>query len=297
MSARSFAGIAKRLREAASDAAWVQWHALGGQVAARLPTSIVDPEALLLVSLALGDTEPRFRDMLVGFMKADTRRISVQRLRRVASLFPPRVASALGHFASGVSAAGDARWKRLAAGRTLEGRAGKVGSAAVRLTQAGSLMLRLRAAFGVDVRADVLSFFLGSQGVPASIPDMRTDLGYATNSLRSACESLHEAGLVTVHATRPARYGLRWSHWQRFLDIEIWPWHRWSSIYATTVALQDWLAEHASKTVSPTIDRMLTAEWIGKHGALLAALEVDLDRAQSLSDLADFLTHHLESWS
>lgn len=300
MSAPRFARLAKRLRDAVADAAWVQWHALGGQVAGRVPTSIVDPEALLLATISLADVEPRFRDLLGGFMSADTRRISVQRLRRLAESFPARVREGLGRFAQGAVDAGDPRWRRLASGKAMTvGRPGKVGSAVSRFGDPGSLMLRMRAAFGVDVRADVITYLIGNQGGPADIRAMRVELGYVTNSLRSACESLEEAGLMSSTSTRPAQYRLPWGRWQRFLELSVTPWHSWSAAYGLAMELHDWLRAHEGREPSVSTERILVREWSDAHAGQVVLLGIDPDATapRTFESLGGSIAGTLERWA
>ena len=295
MSARRYARLASRLQQAAADAAWVQWRVLGGQVAARLPASIVDPEALLLVSLAMSPDEPRLLDLLSGFAGSGTDSISIQRLRRLATAFPPRVSDDVGRFARSATAAGDHRWARLAAGKPLApGRAGKVGNAAERILERGSLMLRLRTAFGVDVRADVLAYLLGIADSRAGIGEMTVELGYAANSIRGACEALVESGLILGGPERPARYHVRWRRWQQFLDLERTPWFPWGRAYALVTALRDWLRSHEAREPSGDVERMLFREWREEHRKDLALLEIGTTEA-SLDTVVEVLTGLIET--
>ena len=278
MSARRFAHLANRLRQAAADAAWVQWRALGGQVAARLPGSIVDPEALLLVSLSLADDEPRLRDMLSGFARGDTGRISIQRLRQLVPLFPESATSRLGGFAHDAFEAGDHRWRGLAGKPSARGgRPGKVAGAADRILEPGSLMLRLRSALGLDARADVLCFLLGRYGEPADIRDMTDDLGYAANSVRGACEDLAEAGFIRGGSERPVLYRLAWRRWQHFLDITMVPWHPWGRAYGFSLGLAQWLRELAAQAPPAGVERMLLVEWLDRHRGELERLDIGGD--------------------
>src|SRR5687767_9805057 len=56
---------AAHLRDATLDVIWRQWAALGGSAASRARAhAVVDPEALVLASLAFVSEEPRLADVL-----------------------------------------------------------------------------------------------------------------------------------------------------------------------------------------------------------------------------------------
>ena len=70
-------------RQAAVRVAWAQWSSLGAPTAdASSATSIIDPEALVLVSLAMLDEERRLADMLAWWARVGSR---LQRERGAAS--------------------------------------------------------------------------------------------------------------------------------------------------------------------------------------------------------------------
>src|SRR5215207_212301 len=156
------ASIASAAREAAADALWRLWAALGAPLAGGglEPRSVIDPEATLRLSLSIRDYERRLDDVLAWWAEAGAHLTSVQRLTTLARRFPPAAQAGLGAFAAAALAAGDTRWTRQAAGATepLESR-GKRGREP-RLTGVPPLVLRLRAAFGVGVRADALAVLI-----------------------------------------------------------------------------------------------------------------------------------------
>src|SRR2546430_15719782 len=80
------------LREAAAHAAWTQWGAIFSFPASRRQAhAIVDPEALVLGSLALREHEPRLRGVVQLRARYESRVLSVQRLKNLGPLFPAGV--------------------------------------------------------------------------------------------------------------------------------------------------------------------------------------------------------------
>jgi len=280
MSKTRFASIARQLHEAAADALWIQWQALGGQAAApRAPGAIVDPEALVLCSLWLADDEPRLRDFLYGFAELGSRLLSVQRLKRATGLFPATGDERVAGFAAWVASFGkDPRWRNLAAARSKPaGRPHKVAPAATRLGDPGSLMLRLRTGFGVDVRVDTLTYLIGRQGAWADVREISESLLYAKYSVRGACEALADARLIESRIGRPVKYGADQRRWTTLLKLPQTPaWHPWVPVYAFVIRLRAWLQGPGVQAASPSLAASLAREFILENGQVLAQLQLDL---------------------
>src|SRR3990172_1251741 len=82
------------------NGAWLQWRSLGSQVnATGRARYMVDPEALILISLALRDHERRLGDVLASWAASDAGGLSVQRMNNLAGKFPGRVKDRLAEFA------------------------------------------------------------------------------------------------------------------------------------------------------------------------------------------------------
>src|SRR2546430_17225679 len=80
------------LREAAAHAAWTQWGAIFSFPASRRQAhAIVDPEALVLGSLALREHEPRLRGVVQLWARYGPRLLSVHRIKNLGSFFPAGV--------------------------------------------------------------------------------------------------------------------------------------------------------------------------------------------------------------
>jgi hypothetical protein len=280
MSEPRFAKLGKQLREASAGAAWIQWQALGGQAAApRAPHAIVDPEALVLVSLWLADHEPRVRDFVAGFAEIGSRLLSVQRLKRALHLFPSDSAERMAGFAAQVASHGrDPRWQSLAGdAEAVAGRPGKVGPASTRLAEPGSLMLRLRTAFGVDVRTDTLTCLLGRRGAWADVKDIADSLLYAKYSVRLACEALADARFVTAGPDRPVRYYAEYRRWSEVLDLPDAPtWYPWVHVYAFALRLEEWLRQPKLQGTSPALQASVAREFMMEHGRPLTQLQLEV---------------------
>jgi hypothetical protein len=241
MSEKRFASIAHELQEAVTNAAWIQWQALGGQAAPpRAPGAIVDPDALVLVSLWLEDDERRLRDFLHGFAELGSRMLSVQRLKRAMGAFPPDAPPS------------------------------------TRFGEAGSLMLRLRTAFGVDVRTDTLAYLIGRRGAWAGVKEIADALFYAKYSVRGACEALADARLIKSHTDRPVKYYAEPERWTALLDLrDTAPWHPWVAIYAFVLRLLAWLRGPGAEVESSYVASSLAREFMREHGGILTQIQLD----------------------
>ena len=153
MSDKIFKEIRSAVVQAGVQVCWAQWSALGSYATPERtarPISIVDPEALILLSLGLEKEERRLGDMLFWWASVGSRLTSVQRIRTLAKDLPQDVQQSVGRYATLASAAGDRRWTRLAAKETPRPHDRRLkGPEVLNLAEASTLMLRLRAAFGV----------------------------------------------------------------------------------------------------------------------------------------------------
>jgi hypothetical protein len=309
MSATRFASQAHALHEAALGAAWIQWQALGAQAAApRLPGTIVDPEALVLVSLWLADDEPRLRDFLAGFAGLGSRLVSVQRLKRAMPLYPADAEARVAGFAAQIENAGkDPRWRKLAGTTPVTpGRPGKVGPASARMGEPGSLMLRLRTAFGVDVRTDTVTYLIGRREAWTDIKEISEALLYAKYSVRGACEALADARLIGSRSGRPVQYYAERRRWAALLDLaDTPPWHPWVQVFAFVLRLREWLKAPALRGASPTLAASLAREFMLEHGGIVTQLQLDVPDERdhrgeayipaferTVKALAEWLTEH-----
>jgi hypothetical protein len=259
MSDKIFKEIRSTVVRAGLKVCWAQWSALGSYGSSertKRPISIIDPEALILLSLGLEKEERRLGDMLFWWASAGSRLTSVQRIRTLVKDFPDGVQQSIWRYASLAAAAGDRRWKGLATEEAPRPRGrGLKGPDTLDLGEASTLMLRLRAAFGVGSKADALTFLLGIGGSWASVSVISEATGYSRTAIRSAVRDMALGRLICETEDRPARYFVPTTPWTELLEMRrhgsphrdemaMPPWRFWSDIFGFLLKVADW-AERA----------------------------------------------------
>jgi len=247
MSAVPLDDAATLATEAAVQLCWTQWRSMGSLGSAagfRKAEAIIDPEALILLSLYCQDAERRLTDMVVWWADVGSRLTSVQRMRRVANRFPGRAGiDGMEFFARLANRSGDLRWKRLAATPVPEWVRPAKGPTEPMLIEPSALWPRLRAAFGVGAKADTLVFLLGLQGAWASAKMISFATGYSSVAVRRAAGEMALAHLIRETEGRPAEYVAPARQWADLLELRLTgeggheypktpPWRFWSEISA-----------------------------------------------------------------
>jgi len=267
------ARIADTAAEAAVDAAWAQWSALvpiaapGG---ARRVWTLVDPEALVLLSLAGREREPRLDDLLAAWARVGSSLLGVQRLGTLAAVYPWPVRDGIGDFARMAADAGDGRWKRYASGaaRSEPGPRRK-DAGPLRLTDGPALMLRLRAGLGVSAKADLLTVLLGLGGAPAELRMLALSTGYSDRAVRTAAEEMALARLIHDVPGPRAAYRADPEAWARLLSTEVPAWRHWGSVFAFLAAVIDWARRAEQEGWSPYVASSRARDLVEEHGKRL----------------------------
>jgi DNA-binding transcriptional ArsR family regulator len=187
--------LASSLQGALLDRAWIQWAALGVDATVERDDAVVDPEALIALTAELGDADARLRDLSTDWCVTYGRYINGSRLKQVArELGTP--ADAIGEYVATIAAAGGPRWPMATRPRPDYIRRDKA-----RLDSAGStarLRIRLRAAFGVNARADILAALLAASPGGLNAADLARATRFTKPNVASALDALLLAGLVTA---------------------------------------------------------------------------------------------------
>ncbi len=194
------------LRSALLEEAWTQWIALGVDAVGERAAAVIDPEALIALTAELGDADARLRDVSTDWCVAYGRYVNGARLKQVTGeLRTP--AEAIGEYVATVAAAGGPSWPMATRPRPAYARRGKA-----RLESAvpGPLLrIRLRAAFGVNARADILAALLAAPTVGLSVADLTRTTRFTKPNVASAVDALVLAGLLEP----------RWVGNERRLDL------------------------------------------------------------------------------
>lgn len=213
--------------EATVDLLWRQWCSFGvsGHAAPVNQSLLLDPEALLLVTTAVGRSEPRLFDEMVDWLNSFGGLVSLQRLKNLQhsmQIGDQRVLSAISAWM--VTQKKHPRWKTLVSGNkdggnpeslfvghspsdnsTLEQSFLTYGLRRSRIhlrgqsrapdhAAASNLMLTLRALIGVSSRVEVI-LFLASRS-PAYAAEIARATGYAPRTLQALLSEMMLSGRV-----------------------------------------------------------------------------------------------------
>lgn len=188
---------ASALQSALLNRAWIQWIALGVDALGERDDAVVDPEALIALTAELGDADARLRDVSTDWCVSYGRYVNGSRLKQVVRELgtPP---DAIGEYVATVAAAGGPTWPMVTQPRpdyTTRGKA-RLASAVPR----PRLRVRLRAAFGVNARADVLAALLVAPTNGLSVADLARKTRFTKPNVAFAVDALVLAGLLEAQA-------------------------------------------------------------------------------------------------
>lgn len=255
--------IVERIRRtaegAAVEAVWSQWSAL---TPLATPTddgqawTQIDPEALVLASLALSPLERRLEDLVAAWARDAGFLMSKPRFRTVATHFPDDVEARIGDFARYATEGGDARWKSWARPATGDPAPRPKSLGPLRLTDGPSLALRLRAAFGISAKADILAILLGLDGAEMNLTALTAAAGYSERMIRTATAEMTLAGFLHEVEGRPSSFWVKPEPWSELLyrfppdpspeRTVIPPWTFWSAVLGFLCDVTRW-AERAKE--------------------------------------------------
>lgn len=304
--ARRLDALSTQLRAAALEVVWRQWRAVGGQVATKeIARSIIDPEALVMLSLSLLHEEHRLVDVLHDWTLLNSDLLSVQRLKNLAASYPETARQRLGALAKIAWRDGkDLRWRSLAD----EGRSGsRVFSSArtaksrairVRLDDHTTLMFRLRLGFGVGAKADVLGFLLTTAEIEASVRDISEALGYTVAAVRRVADDMAAARLLQTSDRQPILFRADPKAWEKALalPVDLPAWCNWHQRFVFVADFLGWAESVRKKELTPYV--------LGAKGReLLEAHRPAFERGQltewtehsAIADLAAYVEHAVRS--
>lgn len=283
------AELSNTLRQAATDVVWLQWRALGAQTATRgHARSLVDPEALVLMSLTLSEAEPRLRDVLADWVTLNASLLSVQRIKNLMAHHPDDVQARVGAFARLVlTEAKDVRWRSLAAeavkGAAVTRRANKLRALKASFDDGAALWLRLRLGLSVGIKADTMAFLLASAGTWASGRAIAAATSYTLPAVRRALDDLSQAGLVLARKRPPtaAEYSVRGKPWADALGLDgsVPAWRNWGERFMFVAAFLAWAEKAEGRNVSRYAFGAIGRELLANHASAMEEEEESASRS------------------
>jgi len=271
-------GFREEFRERVLDLLWRQWTALG--VAGSVDPwrgSLIDPEALLLMTCTAGRHDARLFDGMVEWMGLNGRYINVQRLKRIIAsegYAGEQVVRAVAATTSDSASA--AKWATTARSKSDAGDAtplfflnnGKpmpvVGDPdplfrehgllresyeargvvqAFRPEPVSNLVLRLRAFLGVNARCEIIAYLLlKEQGSPSSLA---RDAYYFPLTISKAMAEMRDSGFLTSRINGRRRdHRLVPGSWRELLlGNERPPWIVWPRLFRAIEVLWEFLRD------------------------------------------------------
>jgi len=286
--------VVRRIGEAAEgtivEATWAQWSVLTGaavKVGRKGAWTIVDPEALVLASFAVGHLERRLEDMVASWARGAAYLMSMQRMRTLASRFPEPVEGRLGDFARAAIAGGDKRWKRLASTQAASEYTARVKPMGrLQLMEGPALTLRLRAGFGVNAKADILSLLLGFAGAAADLKVIAAATAYTERAVRTATEEMTSSGFIHEIEGRPSSFYADTRAWGHVLQRHrlasqeqasaVPRWRSWAAVFAFLAGVIEWAERVQDEGWSAYVTSSRARDLFENHGRQLRQAKLDM---------------------
>jgi len=171
-----------------------------------IATSTIDPEALVLLTAAESDLDPRLRDEAIDWVIRYGTQLSKARLKNLRAAWHLDDDPGLARFAATVNAHAPLGWPTGGRPLPFEPR----GHVLLEdMFRPSLIALRTRAVFGVGARAELIRAFL-AQSHFLSAAALSAETSYGKRNVLNALEAMGSAGLVEVgHLGNAAQYRLR----------------------------------------------------------------------------------------
>lgn len=278
----SISELRSRVDDTLLDFVWNEWAQMGVLASARIESPwAADPEALLLLTLEAGRSDPRVFDETLDWLTANGALVSQQRLRNLCVDDDDRklANAALAWAGAYQPALRSARSRAAPADRELEPlflpwvRVSKLDpvfeahglvkgptqpshkSETPRLELPINFAFRLRRLFGIGSRSEIVRFLLTSQLPGAETEVVRRAAGFSRANVRDAADALVAAGAASSYTRGSGGdrfYSVDVERWRTFLELERLPLHRdWPQLFAALRLLVRWLRRPDLDELSP----------------------------------------------
>lgn len=196
--------LRNRLHAALRDFLWDQWVALGlaGHANGAPVPFVIDPEALLVATLGFAMDEARFQGEVLDWLTRNGALLSVQRMKNLD--LSMRVASpeSVRGLAAFMEKAGYRNWRTLealassVANSEFSNSTGRGMSRTPDPIRPEAFLLRMRMLFGVNARAEVITWLLThADGHAARIA---RETGWFSKSVQAILNDLEQAGMLNA---------------------------------------------------------------------------------------------------
>lgn len=266
---QTVSALAAAMTAAAVKAAHAQWAILDVAEPSHgePPIRVIDPEALLLISLWLMPRDPSLRRVVHAWVEAWSDLLSVQRTRNIAKSYGSEVHAELRAVAITAHERGkDFRWGPVMKGAGVPVRtegdddiAAAVGAGGARAStsrlpvgRASLLVLRFRMAFGVGARADALAYLLARGTAWSTVTEISQATGYTPSAIRRALDRMAEAEIVLTVDDGTTRFRCEAAPWAALLGLltDVAPWPYWLQQFTFVATLVEWAESVARRKLT-----------------------------------------------
>jgi DNA-binding transcriptional ArsR family regulator len=256
---QAVAAFAVMLTEAASETARAQWAVMDSPPgdAPLGSRGVIDPEALLLVSLWLIPRDSAIETTVHEWVARWSDLLSVQRTRNIAKQYSEPVQGRLRQVAITAHERGkDFRWTPVikgtgtssemsddaAAMKAAHASPPSLSKARLAVEHDALLMLRFRMAFGVGARADALAYLLARGSSWSTVTEIAQATGYTPSAIRRALDRMAEAEIVLTVDDGTTRYRCDPAPWGMLLGMEasVAPWQYWLQHFTFIATFVEW---------------------------------------------------------
>lgn len=186
--------FSSQLDAALRDLAWSQWTELGVRgVIRRHERWSIDPEALLVLTAALGPADPRLRDESLDWCVTFQRHLSRSRMKTIARRTGVVGVDDYERFVATVAQFGQRKWPEASADLRFEP-SGKAERPDLR--QPALIRLRLRAMFGVSARAELMHALIARPTSWRPVIELASLAAYTKRNVVDELDGLEAAGLL-----------------------------------------------------------------------------------------------------
>ncbi len=259
-----------RLSEALVRRLWDQWTVLGAPTSSKEVRGVpwmIDPEALILASLALAEHETRLRDVMIEWLAQHGSLINVARLKRIKSSHFPGVEEELGSIASTLLNHGKLpNWKTLLPRDSISDSsppASSIRGLATKFDPHASpcLILKFRALLGVSSRAEILAYLLTLPHYQDSISGIAAETGWFSKTIQKAVVEMKSSGHVRTNQGVTSRaVAINPDDWSAFTGGQVMKWLQAPNLFEGHLQLLTSLKRIIRESPKPSVAHFLMAE-------------------------------------